>query len=318
MPPRLDGIDVSKHQGKIDWGQVAGAHPGLRFVACRASHGGRNNGNLRVDAQARRNQVEMRKHYPKVPRGYYHHIGNSDPDVQAKHFCGVVGDLEPGEFVYLDVERDEPADVFNHEPVFIVEILEAIEAEFGVLPWLYIPQPGNYPKSDDARLHRFPLMLPIYDSESRFQHFAALMGRPVMVWQWGGDNNGATIAGITTGRVDSNIVLDDTLFRSTLTPGLDQGGSPMRGFMSGDGNPATDDTPLGFMRPLEHGAKGNSVWVLQSLLIEHGIFQDRPHNRDGEYEGGTRDGVARFQQQRGLPITGKVDRATWRKLARVN
>lgn len=313
MPPRLDGIDVSRHQQLIDWGAVAAALPDLRFVMCRMSHGGRHNGNLRVDERGERNQREMRKHYPNTPRGYYHFLGNSEPEVQARHFQEQVGELQPGEFLMLDVEVDEPADVGHHEPPFIADALGAIEAAFALAPWLYIPQPGNYPKSDDAGLHRFPLMLPVYDSERRFQVHAAKMGRPVMVWQWGGDSNGATVAGIDSGRVDSNIVLDEATFLASLTPGLGVT-TTTRGFV---GNISVDGVtkPLGFIRALNPGDTGNSVVLLQTLLIEHGIFQDADRNRDGEFGDGTRAGVQRFQIDRGLPATGSVDRVTWTALA---
>jgi GH25 family lysozyme M1 (1,4-beta-N-acetylmuramidase) len=313
MPPRLDGIDVSHHQKLIDWAAVATALPDLRFVMCRMSHGGRHNGNLRVDERGERNQREMRKHYPNTPRGYYHFLGNSDPEVQARHFRERVGEMQAGEFLMLDVEVDEPADVGHHEPAFIAAVLEAIEAAFTLTPWLYIPQPGNYPKSNDAGLHHFPLMLPVYDSESRFQVHAAKMGRPVMVWQWGGDDNGATVSGITTGRIDSNIVLDEARFVSTLTPGLSGTGTPTRGFV-GAVTSTDPSKPLGFVRILEHGDEGNAVVLLQTLLIEHGIFQDADRNRDGEFGDGTRAGVQRFQLGHGLPATGGVDGTTWSAL----
>jgi GH25 family lysozyme M1 (1,4-beta-N-acetylmuramidase) len=317
MAQRLDGLDVSHHQQEIDWAKVATALPDLRFVMSRMTHGGRDNGNLRVDKQGVRNQQEMRTHYPATPRGFYHHIGNSDPEVQATHFRNSVGALQPGEFLMLDVEVDEPADVFHKEPQFIADVLDAIEAAFGLTPWLYIPQPGNYPKSDDARLHRFPLMLPIYNPEPEFQIFAAAMGRPVMVWQWGGDTNGTKVPGINTDRrVDSNIILDEHRFLSTLAPGLVASPTPIRGFIR---TPVTNKpgAGLGFLRPLRHGDRGNTVILLQTLLIEHGTFQDRDRNRDGKYEDGTVAGVTRFQLARGLPATGEVDGATWAELATI-
>lgn len=285
---------------------------------CRMSHGGRSNSNQRVDDFGSRNQREMRIHYPNAARGYYHFLGNSDPERQARHFRDTVGPLQPGEFVMLDVEVDPPADVGHQSPDFIAATLDAIESAFGVTPWLYIPQPGNYPNSDDSSLHRYPLMLPIYDSEPTFQSFAAKMGRPVMVWQWGGDNNGTAVPGINTPgrRVDSNIVLDDARFVSTLTPGLGAPAAGIRGFMS----TATLDpgVPLGFAPPIAHGATGNTVILLQTLLVAHGIFQDVNRNRDGKFENGTRDGVKRFQLARGLPATGDVDRRTWTELASIS
>jgi GH25 family lysozyme M1 (1,4-beta-N-acetylmuramidase) len=319
MAQRLDGIDVSKHQESIDWGKVSTSLPDLRFVMCRMTHGGRDNTNLRVDEQGLSNQERMRQHYAQTPRGYYHFLGNSDPGVQAAHFRNTVGDLQPGEFLMVDVEVDPPADVGHHEPAFIADVLEAIEGEFRLTPWLYIPQPGNYPKSDDARLHRFPLMLPIYDPEPKFQLFAATMRRPTMVWQWGGDDNGVKVPGIRNGqaRVDSNIILDEQRFLSTLMPGLGSSRNPIRGFI-GNASITVPGAALGFLKPLHFGDRGNTVILLQTLLIEHGVFQDRDRNRDGRYEDGTVAGVKRFQLARGLPDTGEVDDATWVELASIH
>ena len=288
--PTLDGIDVSHHQGDIDWAAVASRAPALRFVMARTSHGGHGNNNLRTDRKATINRDGMRLAFPSTPRGYYHFLGTSDPKVQARHFHDVVSDLQPGEFTMLDVEPDTAARVPELSVSHIVETLEAIEAEFGVTPALYIGR--FYEGSRDERLYRFPLMLPAYTSEARFKNFASQMGRPVMLWQWGGGNKGEEVAGIA-GRVDSNKIVDEDLFRSLLRPGKIR------------------PHQHGLLLELQSGDTGNAVIVLQSLLVEHGVFSDRDTNRDGRFERGTKLGVEQFQQQYGIPATGRVDRTTW-------
>jgi GH25 family lysozyme M1 (1,4-beta-N-acetylmuramidase) len=214
--PDLHGIDVSEHQRDIDWPLVASQRPALRFVISRMSHGGHGNDDLRKDPKADQNRDGMRSAFPNTPRGFFHFLGSSDPVVQVRHFQTVVGALLPGEFVMLDVEPDDDAHVGVLPVEHIVATLEAIEERFGLTPWLYIGR--FYPGSLDRRLHRFPLSLPVYDDEPTFRRLAAEMGRPVMVWQWGGGNEGAIVAGVATGRVDSNQIIDEEQFRSSLKP----------------------------------------------------------------------------------------------------
>lgn len=292
--PNLDGIDVSHHQAQIDWAAVAKATPNVRFVMSRVSHGGRGDHNLRTDREAERNRDGMRAAFPDTPRGYYHFLGMGTPKLQAEYFHQQVGDLQPNEFVMLDVEEDHAAKVPVLPVDHIVDTLEEIEDEFGRLPCLYIGR--WYPGSLDVRLHRFPLMLPAYISEARFRPLAAAMGRPTAIWQWGGDSNGAKISGISTGRVDSNVILDDELFASLLGPAK------------------IEVDEFGLLPELELNDKGNAVYILQALLIEHGVFRDLERNRDGDFGGGTERGVKTFQGQSGLPETGVVSRSTWRAL----
>jgi len=309
--PELHGIDVSHNnllnQGPIDWSAVATTTPALRFVMARMTHGGHGDDDLRVDRQALNNRDGMRAAFPATARGHYHFLGTGSPEVQARHFRSTVGDLQPGEFIILDVEEDAPAKVPGDLPVeHIVATLEAMEQTCGLTPWVYIGR--FYPGSLDQRLFRFPLVLPAFTSEQKAMAFAGQMGRAPIIWQWGGDGNGATVAGIS-GRVDSNRIEDTDRFHA----GLFQADSdPVDRAANTDG---TLTGPLQFMPTLAAGAAGNAVVVLQSLLIEHGLFQDRDANRDGKFEGATDDRVRRLQATHQLPVTGIVDTATWTALA---
>jgi GH25 family lysozyme M1 (1,4-beta-N-acetylmuramidase) len=306
--PALHGIDVSHNNlfnnGPIDWNAVATTTPSLEFVIARMSHGGRNDGNLRIDRQATNNRDGMRAAFPDTARGYYHFLGNSAPSLQAQHFRDVVGDLQPGEFIMLDVEPDEPADVGILPVEHIVATLEAIEAAFSLTPMLYIGLP--YPGKDDPRMFRFPLVFPAFTSEERAMGFAAQMGRPPVIWQWGGGANGPTIAGIS-GRVDANRIEDMDRFRAALVGGTGPEIPVIPHELTG--------APLEFMPTLAAGSEGNAVVVLQGLLIERGLFLDRPANRDGRFESETDERVRQLQAERSLPVNGVVDTATWAALA---
>ena len=306
--PALHGIDVSHNNlfdhGPIDWNAVTTTSPALAFVMARMSHGGHGDDDLRVDRQAIANRDGMRAAFPGTARGYYHFLGSSTPALQAQHFRSVVGDLQPGEFLMLDVETDAPAKVGMLPVEHIVATLDAIEAAFGLTPMLYIGLP--YTGHDDPRLFRYPLVFPAYTNEDRAMTLAARMGRPPVIWQWGGGQEGATVAGIS-GRIDSNRIEDMARFRAALVPGA--GPDPVV-----DPEPLATET-VALMPTIAAGATGNAVVVLQGLLIEHGLFLDRDANRDGAFGDATDVRVRQLQADHGLPVTGVVDAATWSALA---
>lgn len=308
--PALHGIDVSHHnllnQGPIDWSAVATTQPALEFVIARMSHGNKSDDSMRTDRQAANNRDGMRAHFADKAIGFYHFLGMSTPAAQAQLFRSLVGELQPNEFVMLDVEPDDAAGVPALPIEHVVATLEAIEQAFGRTPMIYIGLP--YPGHDDPRLARFPLVFPAFVSEARVAELAPRMGRRPVIWQWGGGAQGATVAGIS-GRVDSNRIEDVAAFRAALVPG---GVDHRDG--DGDGGDPTGDA-LQWMPTLAAGAVGNAVIVLQGLLIQHGLFQDRDANRDGKFEGATDDRVRRVQASHGLAVTGVVDAATWAVLA---
>jgi GH25 family lysozyme M1 (1,4-beta-N-acetylmuramidase) len=307
--PALHGIDVSHHnlfnQGPIDWSAVATTQPALEFVIARMSHGNKSDDSMRTDRQAANNRDGMRAAFADKAIGFYHFLGASTPAAQAQLFRSLVGELRPNEFVMLDVEPDDAAGVPPQPIEHVVATLEAIEQAFGRTPMVYIGLP--YPGHDDPRLGRFPLVFPAYTNEARAADLATRMGRRPVIWQWGGGAEGATVAGID-GRVDSCRIEDMAAFRAALVPG---GVGPVDGGV--DVDPTSD--ALQWMPTLAAGAAGNAVIVLQGLLIEHGLFQDRDANRDGRFGVATDARVRRLQADHGLPATGVVDAATWAVLA---
>lgn len=70
------------------------------------------------------------------------------------------------------------------------------------------------------------------------------------------------------------------------------------------------------MRPLESFV-GQSVRSLQTMLrvIETDAGKDLPVIPDGIFGNQTRASVSRFQQERGLAVTGVADQATWERIA---
>ena len=68
--------------------------------------------------------------------------------------------------------------------------------------------------------------------------------------------------------------------------------------------------------PMERGAHGARVEALQHALISLGF--GLPAGADGDYGGQTVAAVTAFQSSVSLPLTGKLDRATYQKLSEVS
>jgi Glycosyl hydrolases family 25 len=314
----LHGIDVSHHQGSIDWSEVAAHAPELRFVISRMSHGGHGDDDLRTDSQAIRNRDGMRSAFPDTPRGFYHFLGTSNPQLQARRFHSIVGELRPGEFVMLDVEPDADAKVPVLPADHILATLEAIEDVVGRTPWLYIGMP-YLPNAADPRLFRFPLHFPHYhpNDEPRVRRDAEQkMRRPIVVWQWGGGNEGARVQGIPPPdpetdsrppRIDSNQILDESRFRATLTPGLVD--APL-GFVQTDLKSGLFGLfPLNPNKPLTKlGDRGDLVLYAQSVIF---FKAGGAIELDSDFRTQTRNRVRDVQRLFDQPDSGEIDRATW-------
>ncbi len=97
------GIDVSNHQGKIDWGKVA-TDKNIQFVYIKATEGA-----TYIDKSYKRNITEARKNGLKV--GSYHYLRNISPVVsQFQNFKNVVNrdfqDLIPMVDVEDSISKD--------------------------------------------------------------------------------------------------------------------------------------------------------------------------------------------------------------------
>lgn len=67
---------------------------------------------------------------------------------------------------------------------------------------------------------------------------------------------------------------------------------------------------------IEDGESGPLIHILQAMLTEVGSdFAIQPPDMTGHYDAATRSHVIRWQQAWGIPVTGKVDRSSWDRLA---
>jgi lysozyme len=156
----VQGIDVSNHQGRVDWAAVA-LTKGFAFI--KASEGVRF-----VDPYFRENWAGSRD--AGIVRGAYHYALPSAnlPRAEAAHFLTVLdqqeGGLLPGDLLALDLE--DP-DVAPHRDLleWTLGWLERVEEATGVRPVLYSRL--NYLAAHgllDIRLTGYPLWLAHYQS----------------------------------------------------------------------------------------------------------------------------------------------------------
>ncbi|MBI5870364.1 MAG: glycoside hydrolase family 25 protein [Actinobacteria bacterium] len=96
----MQGIDVSRWQGTIDWDTTYN-YTNFAFIKAGGSDEG-----MYTDSQFERNRDEARR--VGIPRGYYYYAGGGDPIQEAEHFASLVADLQPGEILAIDLEIDHP------------------------------------------------------------------------------------------------------------------------------------------------------------------------------------------------------------------
>lgn len=141
-------IDISFAQGVVDWDAISAAYNAgeLAGVIIRVGYG--NESGVTEDTQFARNQQEARNR--GIPRQFYlfAYPGRSSGDVQARGFTSIVGALQQGESISLDME-DEPNYGRNLIPSDVdwsLTCLQTMESVLSTKPLIYM--------NEDV-LHRF-------------------------------------------------------------------------------------------------------------------------------------------------------------------
>lgn len=122
------GIDVSHYQPNVDWKYWLGQ--GVKFAFAKASEGAAN-----VDAVFQKHWMNIKANGLK--RGAYHFFHPSqDPAIQAKHFCSVVGHVEPGDLLFMDWETTDGVPTAKDRANGLL-FLQTVEKLTGVQPHIY-------------------------------------------------------------------------------------------------------------------------------------------------------------------------------------
>ncbi|MBP3726228.1 MAG: glycoside hydrolase family 25 protein [Bacteroidaceae bacterium] len=155
----IHGIDISHHQGDIDWDALHNAMVAkcpLRFILVKATEG-----KSYVDPKFKENFVHARDY--GYLRGAYHYLSTkSTAREQAEFFIKTVrleeGDLPP----VLDVE-ERPADMslldFQRE---VLTWLHLVEEHYGVKPILYTYYKFKENYLNDSRFDDYPFWIAHY------------------------------------------------------------------------------------------------------------------------------------------------------------
>jgi len=196
MPLRYEvhGIDVSHHNGEINWRKVEKMRfddvRKIEFAFLKATEG-----ITHADRQFDRNWEHARKF--GMRRGAYHfYIAWREPVGQARNFINSVK-LEKGDFApVLDIEQNS----LKSDEQIIREIgvwLNMVENHYGTKPIIYT-NPNFYKKFIKGNYDDYPLWIADYSNES-------LKGYGSNLWFWQHNKNG-WVEGIK-GTVDFNVFL---------------------------------------------------------------------------------------------------------------
>lgn len=155
------GIDISHHQGKIDWKELKEKNPKeapVSFIYMKASEGSDHK-----DKQFDNNWKNAKKY--GFTRGAYHYFGTRSTGLaQAKMFIKTVqlesGDLPP----VVDVEeKTDNMNLYIQElKIFIAEI----EKHYGVKPIIYSGKKYKTKYLSDRYFDRFPIWIAHYYVDS--------------------------------------------------------------------------------------------------------------------------------------------------------
>ena len=185
------GIDVSHHQGKIDWNKVAessalNGYP-VRFVIMKATEG-----STFTDPEYLDNIRDARE--AGFVCGVYHFYDPSvSPDKQAEHYINTVklqkGDLAP----VVDVERSgrSSGDLQRELSVF----LGLLESHYGVKPIIYASTKFRRRHLNSTTFDRYPFWV------AHYYVVRPETAKPWIIWQF---TDHASVEGIN-GHTDFNV-----------------------------------------------------------------------------------------------------------------
>lgn len=215
----IDGIDVSKYQGVIDYKAVA-ATGKFAFAFCKAT-----DGNFGIDAQFKANWNGIKS--VGLCRGAYHFaqpdMTMNDPIVEADHFIDTVGSLDSEDMLSLDIEKAGSVPVGPNFTNWVLSFLERVEQRTGVKPIVYSGGPffnqysGTVSEDTMRRLVRFPFWLAAYVKNP--ENYVPTIWKHLgwIFWQSGGDvvAPGDTVLHVP-GIGGGHVAVDHDVYRGTV------------------------------------------------------------------------------------------------------
>ena len=182
-PQYRTGIDVSKHQGKMDWGKAAGA--GVQFAAVRCTVG-----DYYVDPEFDRNWTQARE--AGIPVTAYHVVAPADGgrritgERQMDYFYDALSKVpDYGTFPYvLDCELAKGEDAR-----WITNCIEDCISRFDILPIIYTRASWwDVFVLESTKWQECPLWVANYTTAP--QPYMPRDWSTWAIWQWSADGNG--------------------------------------------------------------------------------------------------------------------------------
>ncbi len=156
------GIDISHHQGRIDWSEMRKSHHPIEFVFIRATMG--EDGNDRYFKQ----NWENAKKYNYVRGAYHYYRPNENSTKQFENFKSVVK-LEQGDFIpVLDIEKESKYGRKNLREG-VLNWLKLAEKEYGVKPIIYTGL-MFYQHILRGHVDEYPLWIAAYSGKDRLNN----------------------------------------------------------------------------------------------------------------------------------------------------
>uniref|UniRef100_A0AB33J0T9 Glycosyl hydrolase family 25 n=1 Tax=Prevotella sp. GTC17259 TaxID=3236795 RepID=A0AB33J0T9_9BACT len=155
---RYDGIDVSHHQGIINWQKVA-RNPRIKFVYIKATQGV-----TITDELYCRNIREARKY--GLQCGSYHFLSSSSPvRAQFRHFCAVVKESQQDLIPMVDIEREGVKGWSRKQMQDSLSLfVRLLKSHYGKSPLVY-SQVNFYNKNLAPQFNRYFLFLGKYNAQ---------------------------------------------------------------------------------------------------------------------------------------------------------
>lgn len=173
-PKRVTGMDVSHHQGKIDWKKVKQSFPDCAFVYIKCTEG-----KSYVDPMHKKNASGAKK--AGFPIGGYHYFRmTATPQEQFKNFKKALDHIDPDLIPVVDVETFDgksAQSVRKNLKIF----LDLLEKEYGVKPMIYSTQ-GHYNEICGPAFNDYELYIGKYNGG---KHPPVINGKGTYtIWQY--------------------------------------------------------------------------------------------------------------------------------------
>lgn len=276
------GIDVSHHNGVVNWQQVA--KDGYKFVYLKLTEG-----KSYVDKTTYNNYIGAKNAGLRV--GFYHFAHpNNDPIAEVDFFIKKLGDMKADLPHCLDLEESKGLSKAKIS-AFALKWMDYLQKKTGITPILYTGYSflGNFTNT----MAKYPLWVARYSGSNRVKGFnspgSSTIWRSWAMFQY---TDSGKVSGIK-GNVDIN-EMDLAFFKS-----IDSGVTVI-----GDANPPT----------YRKGDTGLGVKELQQNLLKLGEKLPR-YGADGSFGEELELAVKAFQARHGLTSDGIAGKDTLAKVA---